>query len=249
LDSSSKKTEANVQFLPGDSVEVLGLESENGKRLNGQLGVVTSYHSSKSRFEVRLTSGTSVNLLAENIRSIQFRLDECVEVYGITSEAEKELNGKIGVVSKYDSERSRFEVRFVPDLLVSLEPANLRTPAYSVKVGDVAPTSASAMKSSGHKQFSLSAAIRKVEAKRRAPRASAPSKLLPAGKLSVKTKTRAGAKSKAKAKAKLAGKAGKPKAKATGSVKSKSKATAKAAAKSKAKLEVATEVAETKMDA
>merc|ERR1719375_1550115 len=41
------------QFLEGDVVEVVGLESEEGKLVNGQIGGIVRYVDEKSRFDVR----------------------------------------------------------------------------------------------------------------------------------------------------------------------------------------------------
>eukprot|EP00747_Dinoflagellata_sp_TGD_P120576 gnl/TRDRNA2_/TRDRNA2_173275_c2_seq8.p1 gnl/TRDRNA2_/TRDRNA2_173275_c2~~gnl/TRDRNA2_/TRDRNA2_173275_c2_seq8.p1 ORF type:complete len:540 (+),score=113.69 gnl/TRDRNA2_/TRDRNA2_173275_c2_seq8:109-1728(+) len=54
-------------LLPGDSVEVSGLESQNGKVLNGKTGLITKYVDESGRFEVSFGKGNVASLRRENL--------------------------------------------------------------------------------------------------------------------------------------------------------------------------------------
>lgn len=60
----------NLPFRPGQCVEVVGLESEGGKLLNGQSGLIVRYVVEKARFEVSLDK--TVALKADNLRLVEF---------------------------------------------------------------------------------------------------------------------------------------------------------------------------------
>jgi len=53
---------------PGQHVEVFGLESESGRLLNGQLGVITRYAEDRGRFEVRFGAEKLVYLKPQNLK-------------------------------------------------------------------------------------------------------------------------------------------------------------------------------------
>jgi len=111
---------------PGDIVEILGLESESGKAMNGHLGTVGQYHSEVGRAEVRLSLGKLVKLKPENLRKVAVKVGDHVEVFGLTSKAGSELNEKSGTITRVFEEKGRFEVRLGPYWLVSVRPDNLR---------------------------------------------------------------------------------------------------------------------------
>lgn len=52
---------------------------------------------------------------------------DCVEIFGLASEAGKQLNGQKGVVTKLSQENGRLEVRVGVDKRVTVRPENLRT--------------------------------------------------------------------------------------------------------------------------
>lgn len=169
----------------GDCVEVFGLESESGKELNAQRGILTDKISAKDRWQVRLAPEKVVSLKPENLKKVEltvaerlrvlglggsgqgnvdgvektkqsrsrsrepkkyqppksqdvqgkddaeysdlpFKPGHCVEVFGMESEKGKRLNGLTGIVVRYLKETQRFEVRFIPDYIVSLKADNLR---------------------------------------------------------------------------------------------------------------------------
>uniref|UniRef100_A0A7S4SW88 Uncharacterized protein n=1 Tax=Alexandrium monilatum TaxID=311494 RepID=A0A7S4SW88_9DINO len=224
-----------LPFEPGQAVEVFGLESEGGRPLNGQRGTIAKCTADKGRIEVRLESGRSVSLKADNLRKTAseprqepppprdrsrsrpsdpsaaagagpeegasrcspteqeraapapeaatapaprappepvaaaapapeaatapaprappepvaaaapapeaaasaapadeaeppcgLRAGHCVEVFGLQSESGRELNGQTGIIARYIKEKDRFEVRFIPEKLVSLRADSLR---------------------------------------------------------------------------------------------------------------------------
>jgi len=166
-----------LSHKPGVVVEVSGLESEGGRGLNGQRGIVGSYDKEKGRFVVHLAAGNPVNLKPENLRrlaeshevvsigggadstngfgpassadtaadvaaapaagtpsagptgetpaQLPLAAGDFTEVFGLTSEGGRPLNGQKGVVSRYVEETRRFEVQLVQKL-VSLKSENLR---------------------------------------------------------------------------------------------------------------------------
>mmetsp|Transcript_56309 Transcript_56309/g.150541 ORF Transcript_56309/g.150541 Transcript_56309/m.150541 type:complete len:303 (-) Transcript_56309:61-969(-) len=138
---------AQDAFRCGESVEVVGLESEAGKLLNGQVGTVLSYDSAKARFQISLVGG-SVSVRLSNLRrpsekvlepdtgratthadsetspSSCLSVGDRVEVFGLESESGKRLNGRFGVISLPAS--GRFMVELGPDEVISVKPANLR---------------------------------------------------------------------------------------------------------------------------
>merc|ERR1712226_1230281 len=65
---------------PGDSVEVSGLESESGKLLNGQRGIVTAFVAETGRFQVRFELDKVVNLKPENIERLELGPGDTVDV-------------------------------------------------------------------------------------------------------------------------------------------------------------------------
>jgi len=64
--------EEDLPFRQGNCVEVFGLESESGKLMNGQKGIITHYIKEKQRFQVSLDK--PVALRAANLRLVTFEL-------------------------------------------------------------------------------------------------------------------------------------------------------------------------------
>jgi len=110
---------------PGDVVEVSGLASEAGRRINGQKGVVLQC--ADGRAEVRLPSGPK-KLKFENLAGIDFAGGDrlWVEVFGLQSESGRAMNGQRGFATSRSDETGRFEVKLSKDKKVSLKPDNLR---------------------------------------------------------------------------------------------------------------------------
>mmetsp|Transcript_113283 Transcript_113283/g.199980 ORF Transcript_113283/g.199980 Transcript_113283/m.199980 type:complete len:88 (+) Transcript_113283:2-265(+) len=58
-------------FNPGDQVEVFGLQSESGKKLNGKTGQVTKFDTGKGRYQVELRGlAVAQSLKPENLRRV-----------------------------------------------------------------------------------------------------------------------------------------------------------------------------------
>jgi len=55
-------------FNPGDQVEVFGLQSESGRRMNGKKGVIVKFDNAKMRFQVELGLGGVQSLKPDNLR-------------------------------------------------------------------------------------------------------------------------------------------------------------------------------------
>merc|ERR1711959_443125 len=64
---------SEAEFKPGHCVEVFGLESESGKRLNGQSGIVVKYLKDTKRYEVRFIPDYIVSLKSDNLRKMEFK--------------------------------------------------------------------------------------------------------------------------------------------------------------------------------
>jgi len=114
------------QFSIGAAVEVHGLESESGRAMNGQRGIVARFHGEAGRFEVRLAQGKLAKLKPGNLTNLGVEACDHVEVCGLQSETGQQLNGQRGTVLGFLEEKGRFEVRFAGAKLVSLRPENLR---------------------------------------------------------------------------------------------------------------------------
>lgn len=122
---------------PGDTVRVFGLESENGKLLNGQEGMITTLKNQTGRFEVRFRM---LKLRYDNLRKVAlpFMPGDCVEVCGLpNASGGKVLNGKRGRVTKYVKETGHFQVCLGPSKVMSLKPENLAKAADGLNPGDL----------------------------------------------------------------------------------------------------------------
>eukprot|EP00931_Biecheleriopsis_adriatica_P040918 TRINITY_DN23433_c0_g1_i1.p1 TRINITY_DN23433_c0_g1~~TRINITY_DN23433_c0_g1_i1.p1 ORF type:complete len:200 (+),score=33.40 TRINITY_DN23433_c0_g1_i1:112-711(+) len=61
----------SLPFKKGHTVEIFGLQSDEGKKMNGEIGIVVSYSSTKERFQVRV--GDEVrNIKAPNLKRVDF---------------------------------------------------------------------------------------------------------------------------------------------------------------------------------
>eukprot|EP00747_Dinoflagellata_sp_TGD_P207311 gnl/TRDRNA2_/TRDRNA2_80889_c0_seq1.p1 gnl/TRDRNA2_/TRDRNA2_80889_c0~~gnl/TRDRNA2_/TRDRNA2_80889_c0_seq1.p1 ORF type:complete len:585 (+),score=72.72 gnl/TRDRNA2_/TRDRNA2_80889_c0_seq1:117-1871(+) len=125
----------------GDAVEVFGLDTEAGKKINGQVGTVTNYLPDRERFEVRLSSTRVITVRPNNVMKLHetdqkhpsgvnqkhpsgvIEPGDRVEVFGMES-AGRELNGQIGtVISVQDN--GRYELRLSPDKTAFVRPLNV----------------------------------------------------------------------------------------------------------------------------
>jgi len=127
VDEHDTGTEHDAAFNPGDIVEVGGLSSEAGQLLNGSKGVVLKCYVSDGRAEVRLASGQK-KLKFENLTKMDWAGGDQaqVEVFGLTSETGKAMNGLAGVITGTSPGGGRFEVKIDDDRKVSFKPDNLR---------------------------------------------------------------------------------------------------------------------------
>jgi len=118
-----------LPFKQGDYVEVHGLESESGRPLNGQRGVVESYVDDKGRFEVRLGSDKLVNLKPENLMEPELNPGTQVEIHGTDAEGGNKLwDGQKGCIIKYLEEEDKLQVHIDPEKMVNLKAENLKRP-------------------------------------------------------------------------------------------------------------------------
>mmetsp|Transcript_57835 Transcript_57835/g.134712 ORF Transcript_57835/g.134712 Transcript_57835/m.134712 type:complete len:370 (+) Transcript_57835:145-1254(+) len=122
-------TEGQVYHV-GDTVEVFGLESESGKKLNGQTGVVTGYNEESGRFDVRFGYEKEVSLKPANLKRPSLIPGDCVEVSGLESESGKSLNGQKGHITSYLEEVDSYKVCFEPERLLNLKPENVTRPPF-----------------------------------------------------------------------------------------------------------------------
>jgi len=63
------KPDGDGTFKVGDRVEVQGLQSESGSKLNGQVGHITEYLVDKGRFQVQLEDADAVSIKPANLKS------------------------------------------------------------------------------------------------------------------------------------------------------------------------------------
>lgn len=130
-----------LDLSPGDAVKIYGLTADGLRQLNGRRGVVTKVLPESSSYEVRVSAARSETIPVSNVtpvaslpsdaalcrgvegldpdarapcgyQELPFREGDAVEVFGLTSEAGRELNGKNGTVLEFDEESGRFKVRF-----------------------------------------------------------------------------------------------------------------------------------------
>jgi len=116
---------AGLPYGLGECVEVWGLESEKGKALNGQNGVIAGYNEETKRFDIRFMGDTVSSLKAFNLRKPRLLKGDCVEVSGLESEGGQSFNGQKGHITGYNEESGCFQVIFDPERRVNLKPENL----------------------------------------------------------------------------------------------------------------------------
>eukprot|EP00411_Alexandrium_monilatum_P021036 CAMPEP_0175223464 /NCGR_PEP_ID=MMETSP0093-20121207/21347_1 /TAXON_ID=311494 /ORGANISM="Alexandrium monilatum, Strain CCMP3105" /LENGTH=370 /DNA_ID=CAMNT_0016517071 /DNA_START=42 /DNA_END=1154 /DNA_ORIENTATION=+ len=119
-------------FEIGDCVEVSGLESEAGRKLNGQVGVISSWNEETGRFDVRFGLEKEVSLKPSNLKKPDLVAGDCVEVSGLESESGKTLNGQKGFITSFVEEEDCYQVCFEPERRVSLKPENVERPPLGV---------------------------------------------------------------------------------------------------------------------
>lgn len=130
----------------GDQAEVVGLESEGGKRLNGMVGVVRGFVEDKDRYRLELGPDNFVSVRPANLRKWPTRalpvqpgqqavdpakeeplkIGERVEIFGLESESGKKLNGRLGWTLEFVAEAGRFKLELTPGEFVSVKAANLK---------------------------------------------------------------------------------------------------------------------------
>jgi len=128
-----------LALSPGDAVEICGLESDSGRKLNGRTGVVAGYQEDKGRYEIRFNEDKSAFVKFQNLKRLDcspgdFSPGDAVECVGLESDIGRELNGKNGTVTRFveGTDPVRLEVRFAKGppkydyQLVKLKPENLR---------------------------------------------------------------------------------------------------------------------------
>lgn len=126
----------------GDRVEIVGLESESGKQLNGKVGTISSYLEDKGRFQIELGPDKFVSVRLVNLQKRPqtpgeeaaggneaipngIKCGDRVEVSGLESESGMKLNGKVGIVKEYMADKGRCKIELSPAECISVKPANL----------------------------------------------------------------------------------------------------------------------------
>ncbi|CAK0885170.1 unnamed protein product, partial [Prorocentrum cordatum] len=134
--SSPPKADGGAaSWKPGDEAQICGLASEQGRPLNGKVGVIKAYSEEKGRFEVKLTDGKVVFAKGANLQppadaaEAPLKVGDRVEIFGLTSESGSKLNGREGAISEFVADKERFMVELSPSEVVSVKPANLRAVA------------------------------------------------------------------------------------------------------------------------
>ncbi|CAE8589060.1 unnamed protein product [Polarella glacialis] len=183
----SDASEGLPSLRPGVLVEVHGLESENGRLMNGKRGTIKQHFAEKGRFEVELGSGKLASLRPENLRrvevksrwaqaseagetaadpaeaSLPFKPGQRVEVVGLESESGKQMNGKSGIVTRYLKDKCRFQVELGLANLGSLRAENLKEAAPKAEASP-SPSAPATVRSPAVGQPSADAAAASVSA-------------------------------------------------------------------------------------
>lgn len=136
----------------GDQVEIFGLTSEGGSKLNGKRGLAQSFVEDKGRFQIELGPDSVVSVKPTNLRKIRetkpssteeppeakpeakpeedparpLAAGDRVEVFGLESESGSKLNGRSGTIVEHLADKDRFKVQLTAEEIVSIKPANLR---------------------------------------------------------------------------------------------------------------------------
>ncbi|CAJ1358585.1 unnamed protein product, partial [Effrenium voratum] len=129
---------AEGEIKTGVRVEIFGLESESGKQLNGQVGLIASFVEEKGRYQVNLTDKV-VSIRPENLKqlpavatgdagasSARFNVGDRVEVSGLESESGRKLNERVGVTKEFMADKGRWKIEMEDTKeVVSVRPSNL----------------------------------------------------------------------------------------------------------------------------
>jgi len=130
----SRPKQPDLPFAPGDCVKVFGLESDVGRPLNGQKGVIVKYIEETGRFEVRFGLERSVNLKPENLKNSLLGEGDRVELSAPHSEGGPSTSRQQGKVIKYVEETDMFQVQLEPMWQVRLKADHLMR--LDLKAGD-----------------------------------------------------------------------------------------------------------------
>jgi hypothetical protein len=99
-DPNKPKNELEDEFKPGTWVEIFGLDSEGGKKLNGQQGTIVKYVYEKIRFEVQLTekvvSVRPVNLRKGEKPDRKWGYGDTCRLVGLREHEDEKLRDKSG---------------------------------------------------------------------------------------------------------------------------------------------------------
>ena len=89
---------------------IKGLQSVQGKLLNGNKATITSFDHSKKRYGVRLSSGEVKALRARNLDPVALLVAQKVAVTGLKSEKGRKYIGRIGFVEEFNQANQRYKV-------------------------------------------------------------------------------------------------------------------------------------------
>jgi len=220
--ASAPASSGSASIEIGDRVEVWGLESDAGKKMNGYVGITVEFVEDKGRWKIQLPNKEMISVRPVNLQLVKrkkdlsssedessedsgpkakkakkssgvnpeealeamlkgetvkkdkksraardegaaaakaaaaaaaqaaaaqaavdentpLKLGDKVEVFGLQSASGKALNGKSGLLTKFDATKGRFQVELGMANLQSLKPENLRRVARS-KTGDATGT-------------------------------------------------------------------------------------------------------------
>ena len=128
------------QHATGDPVEVFGLQSDKGKKLNGKVALVLGWLPELGRYEVEvpnegdrpLEAPLIFNLKPGNLteprahRGSALVVGDAVEIHGLTSAQGEKLNYQRGVVSAWLEDKGRFKLVVPNHPPVNITPEHLR---------------------------------------------------------------------------------------------------------------------------
>jgi len=123
-------------LVAGEVLEIFGLESDQGKALNGQRGMITGWLEEKGRFEVQLNNGNPVNVRPGNLKKdaesepdeelVPLGVGDVVEICRLESGLGKALNARRGVITGWLEEEGRFQIQLNDGYSVNMKLGNLR---------------------------------------------------------------------------------------------------------------------------
>lgn len=79
---SASPIDSGATLKPGSCIEVFGLESEGGRLLNGQKGIILCHLEGKGRFEIRLDLEKIVSMKPDNLKSVDLTEEERLRILG-----------------------------------------------------------------------------------------------------------------------------------------------------------------------